>query len=81
MCGGGINSNQLQLALEMAQQQVALSASWMKELEHQAGHAGVAVAEIQTAEAALKTARRALEDAVDATRAIPTETTFNVTTV
>ncbi|MCL2679929.1 MAG: hypothetical protein FWF11_00405 [Coriobacteriia bacterium] len=79
MCGGGINSKQLQLALEMAQQQVALSASWMKELAHQAGHAGIAEAEIKAAESDLKSARRALEDAIEAFEL--EETNFQVTTV
>jgi hypothetical protein len=50
----------------MVREQTALSASWLKEIEHLAGHAGLAADEIETAAGALKAARRALEDAADA---------------
>ncbi|MCL2379745.1 MAG: hypothetical protein FWC81_03030 [Coriobacteriia bacterium] len=81
MCGGSINNNQLQLTIEMAQQQVALSESWMRELIHQASHAGIAEAELKEAQAALKSARRLLEDAVDATAVAQNTPGFNVTPV
>lgn len=65
MCNDGVNHAQLQMAIEMAEQQAALSAGWMKEIVHLAEHAGLAVDELRSAESALKTARRALEDSVD----------------
>jgi len=81
MCNDGINHAQLQMAIEMAEQQTALAASWMKEIAHLAGHAHLAEAEIAEAETALKTARRSLEDAADAVKAGPTTTSYEVNAV
>ena len=68
MCNHGVNQAQLQMAIEMTEQQTALAANWMREIAHLAGHAGLAKEEIKNAEAALKAARRSLEDAVDAVK-------------
>ena len=82
MCKDGVSTAQLQMALEMAEQQTALASGWAKEIAHLAGHANLAVAEIAEAEAALKSARRSLEDAVDAVKAgAATSGSFEVTAV
>jgi multidrug resistance efflux pump len=65
MCNDGVSLAQLQMAIEMAEQQTALTASWTKEIAHLAGHAGLATEEIASAEAALKSAQASLGDAVD----------------
>jgi len=78
MCNDGVNQAQLQMAIEMAEQQTALAASWMKEIAHLAGHAGLAQEEIKSAEAALKTARRSLEDAVDVVKADSSNSNYEV---
>ena len=78
MCNDGVNQAQLQMAIEMAEQQTALVASWMKEIAHLSGHAGLAGAEIASAEAALKTARRSLEDAVDVVKSDSSGSNYEV---
>ncbi|MCL2438016.1 MAG: hypothetical protein FWE48_01590 [Coriobacteriia bacterium] len=65
MCNSGVNHAQLQMTIEMAQQQTVLVSNWMREISHQAGHAGLAGEELAIAEKALKAARRALEDAAE----------------
>jgi len=72
MCTNGVNHNQLQLLLEIAEEQTAVVGGWLKEIAHLAGHAGVAEGDIEAAAAALKSARRSLEDAVDAVKGAPT---------
>ena len=81
MCNNGVNQAQLQMAIEMAEAQTALVASWMKELAHLAGHAGLAEAELAAAADSLKSARRSLEDASDIVKAGPTTPSFDVEAV
>ena len=81
MCNNGVNRSQLQMSIEMAQQQTALVSGWMKEINHLAGHAELAGEELAAAEAALKTARRALEDAVDLVSAAPAAVNYEVQSV
>jgi len=68
------------MAIEMAEAQTTLVSGWMKEITHLAGHADLAVSELAAAEAALKTARRSLEDAVDVVKSGPAPS-FEVTSV
>ena len=81
MCTDGVNHGQLQLLLEIAEEQTAVMSGWMKEIAHLAGHADIAEAEIAAAVAALKTARRSLEDAVDAVKDAPKSSGVEVTVV
>ena len=81
MCTNGVNHDQLQLLLEIAEEQTAVVGGWMKEIAHLAGHAEIAESEIAAAGAALKTARRSLEDAVDAVKGAPTSGGVEVTVV
>jgi len=81
MCNDGVNQAQLQMAIEMAEQQTDLVSSWMREIVHLAEHAGLAEDELNAASVALKTARRSLEDAVDAVKAGPEKPTFDVEAV
>jgi len=81
MCTDGVNRGQLQFLLEVAEEQTALVGGWMKELAHQAGHAGLAEDEIAAAAASLKAARRSLEDAVDAVKGAPASSGVEVTVV
>jgi len=81
MCNNGVNQAQLQMAIEMAEAQTALAASWMKEISHLAGHAELAETELAVAGDALKSARRALEDAADIVKAGPSNPSFEVEAV
>ena len=81
MCNNGVNHAQLQMAIEMAEAQVALVGSWMKEITHLADHADLAGKELKAAESDLKSARRALEDAVDAVKSAPAVSGFEVEVV
>lgn len=81
MCTNGVNHGQLQLLLEIAEEQTAVVGGWMKEIAHLAGHAEVAETEIAAAMASLKTARRALEDAVDVVKDAPASSGVEVTVV
>jgi len=69
------------LLLEIAEEQTAVVGGWMKEIAHLAGHAEVAETEIAAAMASLKTARRALEDAVDVVKDAPASSGVEVTVV
>lgn len=69
------------MAIEMTQAQTALAFGWMKEIRHQAGHAGLAEAELAAAEKALKEARRALEDAAEIVQAGPDTPHYEVNSV
>ena len=81
MCSDGVNHGQLQLLLEIAEEQTAVVSGWMKEIAHLAGHAALAEDEIAAAVVALKTARRSLEDAVDAVKDAPAKSGVEVSVV
>jgi hypothetical protein len=49
MCNNGINKDQLQMSLEMLVQQTVLGKTWLDEISHLAGHAGLAGAEFDHA--------------------------------
>jgi len=69
------------MAIEMAEAQTALVSGWMKEIEHLAGHAGLAEAELSTAADALKSARRSLEDAAGLVKTGPANPSFEIEAV
>ena len=81
MCTNGVNHNQLQLLLEIAEEQTALTGSWLKEIAHLAGHAGLAGDEIEAAAQSLKSARRFLEDAIEAVQNAPATPGVDVSVV